>query len=62
MGSQIDAAGFRDVAIKTDMLRPVLPGPRDFLWQYVYSTPLAGALQQIDDERRAALERDVVAG
>jgi hypothetical protein len=44
------------------MLRPVLPGPRDFLWQYVYSTPLAGALQQIDDERRAALERDVVAG
>jgi hypothetical protein len=28
----------------------------------VHSTPLAAAVAQIDDEARAALERDVVAG
>jgi len=30
------------------------------LW-YVHSTPLAGAVAQVDDERRASLARDVAA-
>lgn len=55
-------AGFRDVAVQADPKTLRLPAPQDFLWQYVHSTPLAGAVAQADAERRAALERDVVAG
>jgi ubiquinone/menaquinone biosynthesis C-methylase UbiE len=57
----IDGAGFRDVFAQSDTKPLRLPAPEEFLWQYVYSTPLAGAVAQVDDERRAALERDVVA-
>ena len=58
----VTAAGFHKVAVEPDGTRIALPSPVDFLWQYVYSTPLVGALQQVDDERRLALERDVLAG
>jgi len=40
---------------------PVGP-PEEFLWQYVHSTPLAGALTAAGEDRRAALEREVVEG
>jgi ubiquinone/menaquinone biosynthesis C-methylase UbiE len=56
------AAGFREVQVKPKTLKLTLPAPAEFLWQYVHSTPLAGAVGQIDDEGRAALERDVAAG
>jgi ubiquinone/menaquinone biosynthesis C-methylase UbiE len=56
----INGAGFRDVSVQagTKLLR--LPAPEKFLWQYVYCTPLAGAVEQLNDERRGSLERDVV--
>ncbi|MGH7265719.1 MAG: methyltransferase domain-containing protein [Candidatus Rokuibacteriota bacterium] len=57
----ISGAGFREVATQA-AARPLrLPAPPEFLWQYVHSTPLAGPVAQVDDERRGALERDVVA-
>jgi ubiquinone/menaquinone biosynthesis C-methylase UbiE len=54
-------AGFRDVAVQpvTKTLR--LPPPRDFLWQYIDVTPIADAVAQLDEGRRASMERDVVA-
>ncbi len=55
-------AGFRDVEVRSKTLILALPGPVEFLWQYVHSTPLAAAVGEIDDEGRTALERDVVAG
>jgi ubiquinone/menaquinone biosynthesis C-methylase UbiE len=58
----IAAAGFREVQVKSKTLKLTLPAPAEFLWQYVHSTPLAGAVGQIDDEGRGALERDVTAG
>jgi len=58
----VTSAGFRKVAVESDGTRIALPSPVDFLWQYVHSTPLVGALQQVDDEGRLALERDVLAG
>ena len=54
--------GFRDVEVRSKALTLALPGPAEFLWQYVHSTPLAAAVGEIDDEGRTALERDVVAG
>jgi ubiquinone/menaquinone biosynthesis C-methylase UbiE len=53
-------AGFSDVRVRVDVKQPRLPGPRDFFWQYVDSTPMAAALRALDEERRSALERDVV--
>ena len=37
-----------------------LSAPSDFLWQYLHSTPLAAAAANLDDERRVAMQRDVV--
>jgi ubiquinone/menaquinone biosynthesis C-methylase UbiE len=55
-------AGFRGVEIGSEALTLTLPGPAEFLWQYVHSTPLVAAVAQMDDVGRAALERDVVTG
>src|SRR5690606_13429891 len=57
----LGAAGFSEIGIQraTKALR-VAP-PEQFVWQYVYSTPMAGALSELDSQRRAALERDVCA-
>jgi SAM-dependent methyltransferase len=63
-GAQLErlvrAAGFDDVVVQHDVVSLRLP--QDFLWQYVHSTPLAGALAQTAVETRAAVERDVSAG
>jgi hypothetical protein len=57
----VRGAGFKDVSVQSGTRLLRLPAPEKFLRQYVYSTPLAGAVAQLDDERRGALERDVVA-
>lgn len=54
-------AGFREVRVQTDAKTLRLPAPKEFLWQYVYSTPLVEAVEQANDEGLAAVERDVVA-
>jgi ubiquinone/menaquinone biosynthesis C-methylase UbiE len=55
------SAGFQgvDVQAKPKTLR--LPAPRDFLWQYIDSTPLAETVRQAGEAKRATLERDVCA-
>ena len=58
----LEGADFRDVSVQEDTRSLCLPAPEEFLWQYVQSTPLAGALKQMNDEVRASLERDVVDG
>lgn len=58
----IDDAGFRDVAVKLTPKPLRLPPPAEFLWQYIWSTPLIDAVSQADDASRAALEREVVEG
>jgi hypothetical protein len=39
-----------------------LPPPRDFMWQYIYSTPLLAVLPQSGNAQTVALEQAVVAG
>lgn len=57
----VSRAGFHDVFVQSYTKPLRLPAPEEFLWQYVHSTPIAGAVAQVDDERRGLLERDVVA-
>jgi ubiquinone/menaquinone biosynthesis C-methylase UbiE len=52
-------AGFRDVAVQAKPKILQFPAPADFLWQYIYSTPLAEAATKAREARCAALEHDV---
>lgn len=54
-------AGFKESASRSDTRTLQLPAPKEFLWQYVYSTPLAAAVAVAPAESRDALEEDVVA-
>ena len=56
----ISEAGFHDVSVQSDTRSLRLPAPEEFLWQYIYSTPLAGAMAQVDDDHRGSLERDII--
>lgn len=56
----IGDAGFRDVAVKLIPKPLRLPPPAEFLWQYIWSTPLIDAVSQADDAARTALQREVV--
>ena len=57
----LSGAGFHDVCVQSDTKPLRLPAPEEFLWQYVHSTPIAGAVAQVHDDRRGLLEHDVVA-
>lgn len=53
-------AAFRDIAVQANNKLLTLPPPKEFLWQYVYSTPLAGVVANVDEDVLTALEREVV--
>lgn len=55
------SAGFRQIDVRAKAKSLRLPAPRDFLWQYIESTPIAEAAAQAGEAKRAALERDVCA-
>lgn len=53
------SAGFQNVEVEARSSSLHLPAPADFLWQYIYSTPLAEAAAQAGEARRAALGDEV---
>ena len=53
------SAGFREVDVQAKPKNLRLPAPRDFLWQYIHSTPLAETVAKADTRKLDALERDV---
>jgi SAM-dependent methyltransferase len=55
-------ADLREVEVRTETRALHLPPAGEFLWQYVFSTPLAGVAAGLEDEVLSALERDVVEG
>ncbi|MFP3943555.1 MAG: class I SAM-dependent methyltransferase [Alphaproteobacteria bacterium] len=55
-------SGFRDIEVDASEKPLPLPALRDFLWQYIYSTPLANVVEELDEGQRDALEQDVLAG
>jgi ubiquinone/menaquinone biosynthesis C-methylase UbiE len=59
--SLLNDAGFHDVSVHSETKTLNLPAPEQFLWQYIHSTPLAGAVAQAADERLDSLETEVVA-
>jgi ubiquinone/menaquinone biosynthesis C-methylase UbiE len=57
----MSGAGFHDISVRSEMKSLQLPVPEEFLWQYVNSTPLAGAVANVDNEQCESLERDFAA-
>jgi ubiquinone/menaquinone biosynthesis C-methylase UbiE len=51
-------AGFEDIGVRSTETSLELPPPAEFLWQYIWSTPLTAAVAQVDEECRAALENE----
>ena len=57
----LEDGGFRDIDARAYTRDLPLPAAKDFLWQYVGSTPLAGLVANTSRESRAALEAEVLA-
>lgn len=57
----LHGAHFRDVRITSATKTLPLPPANEFLWQYLQATPIAGAVLGAAEDRRKALEDDVVA-
>ncbi len=53
------SAGFRDVDVRATPKTLRLPPPAEFLWQYIFSTPMAEAANRAGEAKRDALEREV---
>jgi hypothetical protein len=49
-----------EVSSKRKTLR--VPPAEGFLWQYLFSTPVAEAADKLDEEARADLQQEVVTG
>ena len=52
-------AGFSVVDVNSSTARLEVPGPKDFLWQYITSTPIVEMVRNADQKSRDALERDI---
>lgn len=61
LDEMLQGAGFGDVEVRRATRALRVPPPEQFMWQYIHSTPMAAALAEVDEARRAALERDVCA-
>ncbi|MGY3622544.1 class I SAM-dependent methyltransferase [Bradyrhizobium sp. USDA 10063] len=54
-----EEAGFGKVEVEAATARLGLPEPRDFLWQYINSTPMVDMVMRVDEATRTAFEREV---
>ncbi len=62
MESLLLGAGFSAVAVRVQSRTLHVPPAREFMWQYIYCTPLMAMVPQSGNALSEALERDVVAG
>ena len=53
-------AGFKNIDVSTREKTFTLPSPKDFLWQYIHSTPMGGVVANIDEKKQLALEQAIV--
>jgi ubiquinone/menaquinone biosynthesis C-methylase UbiE len=56
----LSEAGFRDIAVDAHNKMLTLPPPKEFLWEYVHSTPLVGLVAEVDEEVLATLGGEVI--
>lgn len=57
---QCSEARFRDIRVRVKNLQFYLPPPREFLWQYIHSTPLIELVSEANSQARRSLEREII--
>jgi hypothetical protein len=62
MEALLTGAGFTTESIRPQSRSIRLPSAREFMWQYIYCTPLMAVVPQMDRARTEALEHEVAAG
>lgn len=62
LSALLSDAGFTGVASRPHQRKLRLPATIDFMWQYIYCTPLMSVLPRSGNAQTEALERDVAAG
>ena len=62
MEGLLSGAGFSGITVREHTLKMHFPPAREFMWQYIYCTPLMALLPQTGNAQTEALEREVVAG
>jgi ubiquinone/menaquinone biosynthesis C-methylase UbiE len=62
VGELLAAAGFTEVRVRSERKTLRVPPPEDFLWQYVYSTPIADAASKLSADQRVELQQEFVTG
>jgi SAM-dependent methyltransferase len=62
MDALLTEAGFAVVTMRPHRRNVQLPSAHDFMWQYIYCTPLIAVLPQSGNAQTEELERDVVTG
>jgi ubiquinone/menaquinone biosynthesis C-methylase UbiE len=60
LGELLRGAGFEDVSSREYVVRFDLPGPAEFLWNYINLTPMGPLVAQAPEEAKAAMERQFV--
>ncbi|QKK11073.1 MAG: methyltransferase domain-containing protein [Pseudomonadota bacterium] len=53
-------AGFSDIEIQKTNRTLLLPAPQDFIWQYIFSTPLAELVGKASADQREVLQDEVI--
>jgi SAM-dependent methyltransferase len=54
----LDDAGFSEVSVHTFTPKLQLPPPADFMWQYIYSTPMSEPVNQAGEDSRSRQSHD----
>jgi ubiquinone/menaquinone biosynthesis C-methylase UbiE len=62
LAGMLQEAGFGDVASKEYRAVFDLPGPVEFLWNYINLTPMGALMGDVPEDAKAAMERQVVDG
>lgn len=60
LGTFMSEAGLEQVTVEPGMKRLRVPAPREFVWQYILSTPLAPAVTKVGASKRDAMEQELV--
>lgn len=60
LASLLEDTGFTGVSSKEYTVRLTLPGPSEFLWNYINLTPMGPIVAEASEEAKAAMERQFV--
>lgn len=56
----LTAAGFQEIEIEAEEKLLHLPAPKDFLWQYIHSTPMIEIVSKVNKQTMDLLEKEIV--